>query len=123
MSKQKKRWLQDYRDLFAFSRPQLGLLSWAVLCMVVSTIFDGVSLSMIVPFSDKILSNSKIVVPTKLPAFAELFIDKLNGMSQLNLLVAMAGFLVVMFFLKNLFSYFQGMLMSDVGQRVMRDMR
>ncbi|MDD5019928.1 MAG: ABC transporter ATP-binding protein, partial [Candidatus Omnitrophica bacterium] len=81
------------------------------------------SLSMIVPFSDKILSNSKIVVPTKLPAFAELFIDKLNGMSQLNLLVAMAGFLVVMFFLKNLFSYFQGMLMSDVGQRVMRDMR
>jgi len=35
----------------------------------------------------------------------------------------MAGFLVVMFLLKGLFTYLQGMLMSDVGQRVMRDMR
>ncbi|MDD2866071.1 MAG: ABC transporter ATP-binding protein [Candidatus Omnitrophota bacterium] len=123
MSKQKKPWLHDYRGLFAFTRPQLGLLCWAVLCMMISTIFDGVSMSMIVPFSDKILSNGKIVVPGKLPVFAENFIAKLNGMSQISLLYYMAGFLVVMFLFKGLFSYFQGMLMSDVGQRVMRDMR
>jgi subfamily B ATP-binding cassette protein MsbA len=124
VSKNKKsRWLQDYRDLFAYSRPHLGLLSWAVVCMLVSAIFDGISLSMIVPFSDKILSNGKIVVPSKLPAFAEHFIDKLNGMTQISLLYSMAVFLVVMFLLKGFFSYFQGMLMSDVGQRVMRDMR
>ncbi|MFB3919086.1 MAG: ABC transporter ATP-binding protein [Candidatus Velamenicoccus archaeovorus] len=123
MPKQKKRLFQDYYDLFAFTRPQLGLLGWAVLCMMISTIFDGVSMSMIVPFSDKILSNGKIIVPGKLPAFAEQFIAKLNSMSQLSLLYYMAGFLVVMFLLKGLFTYLQGMLMSDVGQRVMRDMR
>jgi subfamily B ATP-binding cassette protein MsbA len=91
--------------------------------MVISTIFDGVSMGMIVPFSDKILSNSKIVVPTKLPAFLENFIAKINAMSQLDLLYSMAVFLAVLFFLKGLFTFLQSSLMSDVGQRVMRDIR
>lgn len=91
--------------------------------MVISTIFDGVSMGMIVPFSDKILSNSKIVVPTKLPAFLEDFIAKINAMSQLDLLYSMAVFLAVLFFLKGLFTFLQSSLMSDVGQRVMRDIR
>ncbi|MFH0941243.1 MAG: ABC transporter ATP-binding protein [Candidatus Omnitrophota bacterium] len=119
----KKRWLQDYRDLFAFTRPHLKLLIIAVFAMLCSTIFDGVSMSMIVPFSDKILSNSKIVVPTKLPIFIESFIARINDMSQLSLLYWMAGFLVVLFLFKGFFSYMQAKLMSDVGQRVMRDIR
>jgi len=91
--------------------------------MVVSTVFDGVSMGMIVPFSDKILSNSKIVVPTKLPLFLENFIAKINAMSQLDLLYSMAVFLAVLFLLKGLFTFLQSSLMSDVGQRVMRDIR
>jgi len=120
---EKKRFLQDYRDLFEFTRPQLKLLIVAVFAMLCSTIFDGVSMGMIVPFSDKILSNSKIVVPTRLPLFIEDFIARVNDMSQLSLLYWMAGFLVVLFILKGFFSYMQSTLMSDVGQRVMRDIR
>ncbi len=123
MSKNKRIFLQDYWDLFQFTRPHLKLLSFAVVCMMVSTVFDGVSMSMIVPFSDKILSNSKIIIPTKLPAFFANFIDKINNMKQLDLLYSMAVFLLVLFFLKGLFTFLQSSMMSDVGQRVMRDIR
>ncbi|MFA5038220.1 MAG: ABC transporter ATP-binding protein [Candidatus Omnitrophota bacterium] len=116
-------WLKDYVDLFQFTKPYAGLLSWAVVCMLVSTIFDGVSMGMIVPFADKILSNNKIVVPVDLPDSIERFIGHINGMSQLQLLYMMSGFVVVLFLLKGLFTYLQSMLMSDIGQRVMRDIR
>lgn len=94
-----------------------------MLAMFVSTLFDGVSMGMIVPFSDKILSNGKIVAPAPLPGFIQSFIDHLNGMSRLNLLYGMAAFLIVMFLFKGLFTFLQTSLMSDVGQRVMRDIR
>ena len=123
MPQQKKRLFQDYWDLFRFTRPHLKILWAAIVCMLVSTVFDGVSMGMIVPFADKILSNGKIVVPTKLPPFFETIIDKLNGMTQLKLLYGMAVFLIILFLLKGLFTYLQSALMSDVGQRVMRDMR
>lgn len=123
MSKNKKFLFQDYKDLFQFTRPHLRILSFAVICMVVSTIFDGVSMGMIVPFSDKILSNSKIVVPAKLPLFLEDFIARINATPQLDLLYAMSVFLVVLFLLKGLFTFLLSSLMSDVGQRVMLDIR
>ena len=116
-------WIKDYIDLFQFTIPHVGLLGWGIFCMIVSTIFDGVSMGMIVPFSDKILSNNKIVVPTKLPLPIEHFIDHLNSMTQLQLLYLMSGVVVGLFVLKGLFTYLQTMIMSDVGQRVMRDIR
>lgn len=119
----KNNFIKDYANLFRFVRPHLGIFSAAMFCMAVSAVFDGVSMGMIVPFSDKILSNSRIVVPVQLPACAAAFIDKINGMSQLRLLYAMSVFLVVLFLLKGLFTYLQAALMSDVGQRVMRDIR
>ncbi|MFH0877218.1 MAG: ABC transporter transmembrane domain-containing protein, partial [Candidatus Omnitrophota bacterium] len=122
MSK-KRYFLQDYVNLFAFTRPHLKLLVIAIIAMVFSTIFDGVSIGMIAPFSDKVLSNNKIVVPTRLPGILETWIANINAMPQIKLLYAMAVVLVVLFFLKNLFTYLQSSLMSDVGQRVMRDIR
>ena len=123
MAKAKSVFLKDYGDLFQFTRPHLKILLIAVLCMFVSTLFDGVSMGMVVPFADKILNNGKIVVPTELPAAIEAFIARVNAMSQLKLLYLMAFFLVGLFFLKGLFTYLQSSLMSDVGQRVMRDIR
>ncbi len=119
----KKSFVKDYLDLFKFTRPHLRILSVAIVAMMVSTIFDGVSMSMVVPFSDKILSNSKIVVPAKIPAFVQNFIDKINAMPQMDLLYSMAIFLIFLFLFKGLFAYLQSSLMSDVGQRVMRDIR
>lgn len=123
MLKKKPLLFQDYRDLFEFTKPHTKIFGVGIFCMVVSTIFDGFSLGMIVPFSDKVLSNGKIIVPVNLPAFAQGFLDKVNAMSRVDLLHWMAIILVPMFLLKGLFSFLQGSLMSDVGQRVMRDIR
>jgi subfamily B ATP-binding cassette protein MsbA len=114
---------QDYADLFKFTRPHLGIFVGAIVCMLISTLFDGVSMGMIVPFSDKIIANGKIVAPVKLPAFAQGFIDHINGMPQMELLYSLSIFMVALFFLKGLFTFLQTSLMSDVGQRVMRDIR
>ncbi|MGE5280121.1 MAG: ABC transporter ATP-binding protein [Deltaproteobacteria bacterium] len=119
----KVSFLSDYRELFKFTRPHLRLLMGAVLCMFVSTLFDGVSMGMIVPFSDKILNDGKIVVPTRLPLAIENFIAHINAMPRLHLLYSMAFFLIGMFFFKGLFTFLQTSMMSDVGQRVMRDIR
>ena len=119
----KSNLFRDYRDLFQFTRPHLRELAAAVFCMLLSTLFDGVSLGMIVPFADKILNNGRIVVPAQLPVPVEDFIARINAMPQLQLLQSMAFFLIGMFFFKGLFTYLQSSLMSDVGQRVMRDIR
>jgi len=119
----KSNLFRDYRDLFQFTRPHLRELAAAVFCMLISTLFDGVSLGMIVPFADKILNNGRIVVPAQLPVPVEDFIARINAMPQLQLLQSMAFFLIGMFFFKGLFTYLQSSLMSDVGQRVMRDIR
>ncbi len=119
----KTNFFKDYRDLFRFTRPHLKVLVAAVFCMLVSTLFDGVSMGMIVPFADKILNNGKIVVPTELPSVVEDFIARVNSIPQLRLLQIMAFFLIGMFFFKSLFTFLQSSLMSDVGQRVMRDIR
>jgi subfamily B ATP-binding cassette protein MsbA len=91
--------------------------------MFFSTIFDGVSLAMIVPLADKVLSNQKIIVPTKLPAFLAGFVDKLNNTEAMVLLNYMAIGILALFFLKGLFGFLQSYLMSDIGQRVVRDIK
>jgi len=115
--------MRDYIRLLKFARPYLGIFSVAIICMVFSTLFDGVSLAMIVPLADKVLTNKKIIIPTKLPLFLGNFVDKLNNTPPDMLLNYMAVGIVILFFLKGLFGFFQSYFMSDIGQRVVRDIK
>ena len=123
VSKEKKFFLQDYFKLFFFTKPHLKLLGIAIVVMIFSSLFDGISMGMIVPFTDKVLSKGKIILPSKMPAFVENFVAKLNATPQLTLLYDMAIFIVVLFLLKEIVTFLQAVLMSEVGQRVMRDIR
>ena len=91
--------MRDYLRLLKFVRPYLGMFSIAGVCMVFSTLFDGVSLAMIVPLADKVLTNKKIIIPTKLPLFLGNFVDKLNNTPPDMLLNYMAVGIVILFFL------------------------
>jgi len=91
--------------------------------MFFSAIFDGIQLSMIVPLADKVMTNKKIVFSAKLPIFLERFIERINSIQPLTLLNFMAVFVLVLFLLKGFFSFWQNYLMSDIGQRVIRDIR
>ncbi|MFH1655419.1 MAG: ABC transporter ATP-binding protein [Candidatus Omnitrophota bacterium] len=91
--------------------------------MFFTAIFDGAQLSMIVPLADKVLTNKKIVVANEMPQFVMNFIDKINAIEPINLLTIMAWSVLALFLFKGLFSFLQGYLMSDIGQRVIRDVR
>lgn len=113
----------QYLRLLSFVRPYRWLLVLAVLFMIVSALFDAAQLSMIVPMADKILANKKIIAPAHLPNILARFIDAINNTEPLKLLHLMAIVVVVMFILKGIFNFLQAYLMSDIGQRVVRDVR
>jgi subfamily B ATP-binding cassette protein MsbA len=115
--------MKEYLRLIKYIKPHLAIFIIAVVCMFFSAIFDGVSLSMIVPLADKVLTNKQIVIATRLPTFVMNFIDKINQIPPLKMLNIMAWSVLVLFIFKGLFHFLQGYLMSDVGQRVIRDVR
>jgi subfamily B ATP-binding cassette protein MsbA len=88
-----------------------------------SAIFDGVSLAMMVPLADKVLTNKKIIIPAKLPPFLSSFVDKLNSFTPEALLNYMAIAIVILFIFKGLFGFWQSYLMSDIGQAIIRDIK
>lgn len=115
--------MKSYLRLLQFVRPYRGMLALAVVCMLVSAIFDVVQLSMIVPLSDKVLTDKQIVIPKQLPVSLSGFVDALNRAEPLALLHIMAIVLVFLFVFKGIFNFLQSYIMSDIGQRVVRDVR
>jgi len=115
--------MRDYLKLLKFIRPYLGKFLLAAVCMGFSAIFDGVQLAMIVPVADKVLSNKKIVVPAQLPPFLANFIENINNTPAAQLLNYIAIGIIILFVLKGFFGFWQSYLMSDIGQRIVRDIR
>lgn len=115
--------MKDYVKLLKFVKPYLGLFLLAAIFMAFSALFDGVTLTMMVPLTDKVLTNKKIIIPTKLPPFLSSFVDKINNTAPITLLNYMAFGIVILFFLKGLCGFLQNYLMSDIGQRVVRDIK
>ncbi|MBU0548162.1 MAG: ABC transporter ATP-binding protein/permease [Candidatus Omnitrophica bacterium] len=115
--------MRDYFKLLKFVRPYYGLFAIAIVCMGFSAVFDGMSLAMIVPLADKVLTNKKIIIPAKLPDFLAGFVDKINNTPPEVLLSYMVISVLVLFFLKGVFGFFQSYFMSDIGQRVVRDIK
>ena len=118
-----KNYLKEYLKLLKFAKSYRGILVLAGLCMGVSTIFEGASLGMIVPLSDRILTNKQIVIPGKLPLFLTTIIDKLNAIEPLTFLKFIIIFVPVLFLLKGIFIFLQDYLMNIIGQGVVRDVR
>ena len=115
--------MKDYLKLLKFVKPYKGLFLVAVVCMGFSAVFDGVSLAMIVPLADKVLTNKKIIIPTKLPDLLAGFVDKINNTPAQVLLNYMVFAVLLLFLLKGIFGFLQSYFMSDIGQRVIRDIK
>ncbi|MDD5130321.1 MAG: ABC transporter ATP-binding protein [Candidatus Omnitrophica bacterium] len=115
--------MKDYLKLLQFVKPYKWLFLAAIVCMGVSAVFDGVSLAMMVPLADKVLTNKKIIIPTKLPDFLVSFVDKINNTPPEILLNYMVVVVLLLFLFKGIFGFLQTYLMSDIGQRVIRDIK
>ena len=77
--------MREYKRFIKFLKPHSGILALAVIFMGISSLFDWVSLAMIVPVSDKILNNGKVVFPFKLPGTVENIVGLINSMPQAQL--------------------------------------
>ena len=118
-----KLFIKEYLKLLRFIKPYWYILALAALCMGVSTLFEGVSLGMIVPLSDRVLTNKEIIIPGQLPQFIANFIAKINALEPAVLLKNMVVFLVILFFLKGIFLFLQNYLMNVAGQMGVRQVR
>jgi len=91
--------------------------------MFVASFFEGFQLSLLVPMTDRIFNNKKIVVPNQLPGFIQSGIDKLNATDPTTLFWVFPIMVISVLLLKHLFVFGYQYLMSDVSQRIMRDIR
>ncbi len=114
---------QKYKKLAAFILPYWPLFAIALVFMLFSAVFDGVSLSMIVPLADRVLANKPITFPYHLPAFLQSIVDSINNIEPARMLKFISFGLVLVFFLKAVFDYIYKYIISDIGQRIIRDIR
>jgi len=115
--------MKEYLKLLKFVRPFVWHLVLATFCMILSTVFSGVELGMIVPLSDRVMTDKDIVIPSQVPDFVASFITYLNSLSPAAVLRGLAAAILVLFFLKGLFVFFQSYLMNVIGQGVVRDVK
>lgn len=114
---------KEYFKFVRFLKPHSGLLGMAVFFMAVSSVFDWVSIAMIVPVSDKVLNNGSIIFPVALPPAAGAVVAYFNSLKQTDLLKMLIVFVPVLFFLKGVFNFFYSYYMSLIGQLCIRDIR
>lgn len=97
----------------------------ACLCMIASSAFGGVSIGMIIPLVDNIITGKKIIIPfgVNLPPALQHIVDIANSLSPLQLLNNMILIVIVLWLLKSFFEFCQTYLMNDVAQRVVRDVK
>jgi len=115
--------MKEYLRLLKFVKPHKATFILAVIAMGFSAIFDNVTLAMIIPLADRIMTNKQIIIPAKLPVFLSNFVDLLNRTAPIVLMKWVAISVIALFVLKGIFGFFQGYLMSDIGQRVVKDIR
>jgi subfamily B ATP-binding cassette protein MsbA len=117
--------MREYIRFLKFVKPHLWIMTLALICMVLTSAFGGVSLGMIIPVVDNILTGKAIALPATqhVPAYLGHLVNKVNSMPRgllLNLVVIMVSLL---FFLKEAFLFFQTCFMNQLGQAVLKDVR
>ncbi|MFH0739403.1 MAG: ABC transporter ATP-binding protein [Candidatus Omnitrophota bacterium] len=116
--------MKEYRKLFDFARPYYRLLGIAGIFMGAMTVLDIFRLSAIVPLIDRVFTNKPIIFASgKFPPFVETILNYLNSVSPLKVLYLMLIIMPIALIIRAVFEYFQTYIMSDVGQRVIRDVR
>jgi subfamily B ATP-binding cassette protein MsbA len=117
--------MKNYIRFIKLILPHCGVFIMAVLCMVLSSAFSASPLALIIPLVDRVITGKQIVLPAgvEIPQVLLRAVDWVNGLSSLQLLNIMTAMLVIIFLLKGLFEFLQGYLMSDVSQRVVRDIK
>jgi ATP-binding cassette, subfamily B, bacterial MsbA len=96
----------------------------AIIFIILSSLFEGVQLSFILPVVDRIFTNKKIILHSNfIPAFINNLVDYLNKTDVYTLFWMTPLCFMVLFTIKQVVLYFSDYLMNDIAQSVMRDVR
>lgn len=116
--------MRDYHKLFRFARPYYPQLILSGIFMGIVTLFDVFRLSAIVPVIDRVFTNKQIIFTSnKLPVFIENILNHLNNLAPLNVLYFILIVMPIALIIRAVFEFLQSFIMSEVGQRVIRDVR
>lgn len=120
--------MENYLRLIRFLRGHVVLFSVAVITMLLASVFEVVSFTLIIPFLDNILTAKKITFGHELPDFLNNIINYINSLDltvelRMKLLLSLIAVFVIMTLVKNLLIFVHQLLMSDVSQRVMKEIR
>jgi ATP-binding cassette, subfamily B, bacterial MsbA len=117
--------MKEYIRLIKLVLPHVWILVMASICMIGTSVFSGVSISMIIPLIDNIITGKKMALPGGVFAPPQLkhLIDYVNAMPPMELLNKMTILVMVFWLLRNVFDFFQSYFMNDVSQRVIRDVK
>lgn len=100
------------------------MLALSAFFMILSSLLQPVSFSMLIPFIDRVLIGKKLIIAIdSLPQVIVNLIEKVNSIERLELLGYCVTFGIILFLLRFIFTYFQQYFMREVSQRVVMDMR
>ena len=115
--------MKSYIKLLRFLKGHVDRFVTAVVFVILSSVFEGVQLTLMLPVVDRIFTNKQIVLPNKVPVFLTNLVNYLNTVDNHKLFWMVPLFFFVLFTIKQVVSYWSEYFMNDLSQRVMRDVR
>ena len=117
--------MKNYSRFIKLMLPHWVTFSFGVVFMFFASLFEASPLALIIPVVEKIISGKELAFPQDkpLPLFLQSLIDKINALPSDRLLNLLVVSLITMFFLKCLCDFLRTYLMSDVSQKVVKDIK
>ena len=115
--------MKNYIKLFSLVKGYEKRFTVAFVFILLSSLFEGVQLTMMLPVIDRIFTNKKIIIPNKIPQFLTNAIEWLNVQDPHYLLYFISFTFIILFFFKQIVQFICDFLMNDIAQSVMRDVR
>ncbi len=117
--------MRDYLRFLKFLKPHIWIMAIAIICMFGSSSMGGVSLGMIIPIVDNIMSGKAISLPgvENPPEFLVNLVDRINSIPKVALLNWLIFVIALIFLIKEIFLFFQTYFMARLGQSILRDVR
>ncbi len=115
--------MKDYLRLLAFLKKHLFIFVASVVSIIVSGVFDGITLLPIVPLADRIFNRGAVILPFPLPSFLKVLVERMNQADPMTLLGILSAFGLGLVVLKAFFLFLHEYLMADLSQKLLRDVR
>jgi len=115
--------MKNYLKMLQFLKGHQSRFGIAIIFIILSSMFEGVQLSFILPVIDRIFTNKPIIIPNKVPVFLSNLVAKLNSMDVHTLFWMIPLGFMILFGVKQVILFWSDYFMNDIAQAVMRDVR